>query len=244
MTPQLLWNIVVAALTIAAVIALLRQARKPTWWPGRLFLWLMNIRHSGVTDWGLEQTHLEKHFTILDVGCGGGRTIHKLATIASEGKIYGIDYSAASVAAARSTNARWIEAGRVEIQRGSVSHLPYADDAFDVVIAVETHYYWPDLAADMREIRRVLKRGGRLVIIAETYRGKRFDALYRPAMRLLGATYLSVSEHRDMLVVTGFSDTVVVEERSKGWICAVGTKPMLDEAAVTAEHPVANRVPG
>jgi SAM-dependent methyltransferase len=207
-------------------VALSRQCRKPTWWLGRLILWTMNLRHSSVTDWGLKQVPLDKHFTMLDVGCGGGRTLDKLAAIASEGKVFGIDYSAASVAAARRTNARWIQAGRADIQQGSVSRLPYADGTFDVVTAIETHYYWPDLAADLREILRTLKPGGRLVIIAETYKGRRFDFLYRPVMKLLRATYLSVSEHRDLFSAAGYSEITVLEERRKGWICVVGRRPL------------------
>jgi len=52
----------------------------------------MNMSHSGVTDWGLTHVRIEKNFTILDVGCGGGRTISKLARIAEQGTVYGIDY--------------------------------------------------------------------------------------------------------------------------------------------------------
>ncbi len=225
MIPQLLNLIVVVALTVAAVIVVSGQSRKPSWWLGWLFLWSMNIRHSKVTDWGLKQVLLEKHFTILDVGCGGGRTIHKLAAIASGGKVYGIDYSAASVAVARHTNLQLIKAGRVNIQQGSVSSLPFSDAIFDVVSAVETHYYWPKPLDDMHEILRVLKPGGRLVVIAETYKGRRFDALYQPAMKLLRATYLSVSEHRDLFSAAGYSEIEVLEERSKGWICVVGRRP-------------------
>jgi SAM-dependent methyltransferase len=215
-----------ATLMLAAVLVLSGQYRKPKWWLGRLFLWMMNMRHSRVTDWGLQQVPLEKRFTMLDVGCGGGRTIQKLAAIASEGKVYGIDHSAASVAAARGANARWLAEHRVDIQQGSVSALPFPDGMFDVVTAVETHYYWPDLVADLREIWRVLKPGGRLVIIAETYKGRRFDAFFRPAMKLLRATYLSVSEHREMFSAAGYSETVVSEEPKKGWICAVGRRPL------------------
>src|SRR4029077_19648788 len=146
----------------------------------------------------------------------------KLAAFASEGKVYGIDHSAASVAAARAANARWLAGNRVDIQQGSVSDLPFPDSMFDVVTAVETHYYWPDLVADLREIRRVLKPGGRLVVIAEAYKGRRFDAFFRPAMKLLRATYLSVSEHREVFAAEGYSETVVLEEPKKGWICAIG----------------------
>jgi SAM-dependent methyltransferase len=223
---QLLGDAATAAVTVAAVVVLFRQCRKPTWWLGRPILWTMNVRHSGVTDWGLKQVRLDKHFIMLDIGCGGGRTLDKLAAVASDGKVFGIDYAAASVAAARRTNARWIRAGRADIQQGTVSRLPYPDGTFDVVTAVETHYYWPDLAADLREILRVLKPGGQLVVIAETYKGRRFDILYRPVMKLLRATYLSVSEHRDLFCAAGYAETKVSEERRKGWICAIGRRPL------------------
>jgi ubiquinone/menaquinone biosynthesis C-methylase UbiE len=186
----------------------------------------MNKRHSAVTDWGLQQVTLEKHYTVLDVGCGGGRTIQKLAAMVGEGKVYGIDYSSASVDAARSTNASGITEGRVDIQLGSVSRLAFADETFDVVTAVETHYYWPNLIEDLREIGRVLRPGGCLVVIAETYKGRTMDALYRPVMRLLRANYLSVDEHRNLFSAAGYSDVAVSVEEKKGWICVAGRRPI------------------
>jgi ubiquinone/menaquinone biosynthesis C-methylase UbiE len=125
----------------------------------------MNSRHSKVTDWGLSKITIRKQDIILDVGCGGGRTVDKLAAIATEGKVCGLDFSPASVAFAKKTNRRWIDAGRVEIQEGSVSHLPFADDKFDLVTAVETHFWWPDLPADVREVSRVLKPHGLFIIL-------------------------------------------------------------------------------
>jgi len=49
----------------------------------------MNRHHSKLTDWGLSHVEIEKTDTILDVGCGGGRTISKLAAMASDGKVHG-----------------------------------------------------------------------------------------------------------------------------------------------------------
>jgi ubiquinone/menaquinone biosynthesis C-methylase UbiE len=101
----------------------------------------MNMSHSSLTDWGLKHVLIEKHFTILDVGCGGGRTIQKLAAITTEGKLYGIDHADGSVAASRRKNAQLIQAGRVEIHQASVSRLPFPTNKFDLVTAVETQYY-------------------------------------------------------------------------------------------------------
>jgi len=217
------------ALGGGAMAILLSQLRKPSWWLGRLIARNMNARHARLTNWGLSHVQLEKTFTMLDVGCGGGRTIDTLATVATDGMVYGIDYSAASVATARRTNAAWIEKGRVDIQQGSVSALPFPAETFDVVTAVETHYYWPDLDADLREILRVLKPGGAFVIIAETYRGRRMDWLYRPTMRLLRATYLSVDEHRELFERAGFGHVEVFTERAHGWICVIGRRPRVKE---------------
>jgi ubiquinone/menaquinone biosynthesis C-methylase UbiE len=187
----------------------------------------MNSSHSKLTNWGLTQISLEKHYTILDVGCGGGRTISKLAAMAPEGKVYGIDYSEESVAASKKTNARSIEASRVEVRHGSVSQLPFSDGTFDLVTAVETHFWWPNLAADMREIFRVVKPGGALVVIAEVYKGANTmsSKLAEKYASRTGMTLLSAGEHRELFESAGYSDVHVIEERDKGWICGAGRKP-------------------
>jgi SAM-dependent methyltransferase len=137
-----------------------------------------------------------------------------------------VDYAETSVAASRGLNQAAVESGHVEIQKASVSNVPFQDGAFDLVTAVETHYYWPDRPRDMREVLRVLKPGGRLVIIAEAYRGRRFDLPYRIVMKLIGGAYLSVDEHRDLFVQAGYAEVQAFVERPKGWICATGRKPV------------------
>src|SRR5262249_15233128 len=149
-----------------------RQCRRPSDRAGRSVLQRMNASHAAVTQWGLSHVAIGEDLTILDVGCGGGQTVDRLASIATRGKVYGVDYSEASVAMAREINERAIAEGRVDIEQASVSQLPFPDATFELVTAVETHYYWPDLPHDVREVMRVLKRGGRLLIIAETYRGR------------------------------------------------------------------------
>jgi len=210
---------------VVALVLVLGQCRKPRGWVGRFYAWLMGVRHAGVTTWGLSHLVVGPHFAILDVGCGGGAAVERLAAIATQGRVRGIDYSAASIATAQARNRAAIAEGRVEIQQASVSALPFGERTFDLVTAVETHYYWPEPATDLREILRVLKPGGRLAIIAETYRGQTFGALMYIPMMLLRARYLTVEEHRQLLVSAGFSDVDVHTDARKGWICVVGRRP-------------------
>src|SRR5215467_11207562 len=190
------------------------QCQKPTGWFGRFTLRNMNSRHSKVTDWGLSHISIPAEGNILDVGCGGGTTVSKLAAVATQGKVYGVDHSKESIAVAGKTNREWIEMGRVEIREGSVSQLPFSPNAFDLVTAVETHFWWPDLPADMRELFRVTKPGGTLVVIAEVYKGAnttvaKLAEKYAPRT---GMKLLSVDEHRDLLANAGYSDIQVMAE--------------------------------
>ena len=212
-------------LLILLIAWMSQQVRKPSGSLGRRIVRAMNVSHSTMTDWGLQQVMVPKNAAILDVGCGGGRTVQRLATLAPEGKVVGLDYSAASVAASRETNAQGIEAGRVQIEQGSVAALPFPDRTFDIVTAVETHYYWPNLPANVREVLRVLKPGGTFALIAETYRGGPFRLLYGIVMPLLRAAFLSDEEHRDLLTQAGFTDVATKHVSGKNWICATGRRP-------------------
>ncbi|MGB9067813.1 MAG: class I SAM-dependent methyltransferase [Candidatus Acidiferrales bacterium] len=202
------------------------QCKKPTGLFGRLTLWRMNKSHSRLTDWGLRHTTVELRFTALDVGCGGGRTISKLAAMAAQGKVHGIDHSEESVAASRRYNAQAIRAGRVEIHQADVGKLSFPDNTFDLVTGVETHFWWPDIAAGLREIRRVLKPGGTLILIAEVYKGANTIAsrLCKRTAPITGMKMLSFDEHRDLLAAVGFADVSIDALAAKGWITAQGRK--------------------
>jgi ubiquinone/menaquinone biosynthesis C-methylase UbiE len=215
------------------------QCQRPAGLLGRFVLWNMNSRHSKVTDWGLTHISIDKPDTILDAGCGGGRTVNKLAAIASQGKVYGIDFSEASVAFASRLNKQWINTGRIEIREASVSQLPFSADVFNVVTAVETHFWWPDLPSDMREVLRVLKPGGVLIIIAEVYKGANTVTakLAEKYALLSGMKLLTANEHRELFANAGYSDVQIIEEPGKGWICGIGRKPCVPRGPIADGAP-------
>ena len=106
--------------------------------------------------------------------------------------------------------------------------LMAAAEMFDLVTAVETHFWWTNLPGGMREIFRVLNPGSTLIFIAEIYKGATttaatFAEKYAARVRM---TLLSVDEHREHFTSAGYSNVQVIEERDKAWICALGRKPI------------------
>jgi ubiquinone/menaquinone biosynthesis C-methylase UbiE len=106
-----------------------------------------------------------------------------------------VDYSTASVALSIALNWAAVESGQVVIENAAVSRLPFSSDFFNLVTAVETHYYCPHTPGKIKETRRVLRPGGSLLVIAETYRSgeARVNQL---AMKPLRGALLSPDEHR------------------------------------------------
>lgn len=205
----------------------LNQFRRPMGWGGWLLAWGMNVGHASLTTWGLKHILVDKDAVILDVGCGGGRTVKRLARMACEGKVYGIDFSEQCVAVAKRTNRELIRDKRVEIHQASVSNLPFPAATFDLVTAVETHYFWPDLRSDLQEIRRVLKSGGQLLLLAEAYKGgggKREDQNQK-LMDLCEMNFLSCEEMSELFVASGYTDVQVFDDLEKGWLSVVGRNP-------------------
>ena len=201
------------------------QWRKPTGWSGRVLARVFNFSHSKGTNWGLKRIAIEKNFTVLDVGCGGGGTVSKLARIATKGKIYGIDFSEDCVNVSRRTNRHGILTGRVEILQASVTCMPFPDRMFDLVTAVNSHYYWPNLSSNLQEVLRILKPGGYLALIGESYKGGKFDERDRRFVEWTHLTSHSVKELGEIVSKAGFSNIKMLEEYDKGWICSIGRKP-------------------
>lgn len=201
---------------------IVKQNRMPTGRFGAFCARLMNISHSNVTRWGLSHISINKNDTILDIGCGGGKTVNTLAKIATEGKVYGIDYSEVSVAVSIGKNKKLIEKGQVKILHASVDSLPFSDDMFDLVIAVDSYYFWPDLINNLKEIRRVLKTGGSVILVNEMYRDERFEKRNSKLARIGDFTYHLPEEFRVFLRDAGYSSIKIEVLENKNWIAAIG----------------------
>jgi len=100
---------------------------------------------------------------VLDVGSGPGFLLASIAdAVGPEGSAHGLDPSPAMNAVATAHCA-----GRpgVSFDEGSAEALPYADDAFDAVVSTQVYEYVTDVLGALVEVRRVLRPGGRVVLL-------------------------------------------------------------------------------
>lgn len=180
---------------------------------------LMNAGHGDSYRFGLDHIAIKPDSIALDVGCGGGKGVNLLAARVSTGKVYGIDHSLDMVKLSRKVNESLIQSGRVAIDHGSASSLPYSDDMFDFVTAFETIEFWPDLSADLREVKRVLKPSGVLLIV-NRHPGVEERGKWTELLQLC-----TPDEFRGCLSDAGYSDIAVDDGPKPGWIVVLAKKP-------------------
>jgi ubiquinone/menaquinone biosynthesis C-methylase UbiE len=99
----------------------------------------------------------------LDAGCASGLLTRLMASIAAPGEVVGVDLSEDRIAQARARAAELGTAG-VAFERGDLYALPFPDAHFDLAFSRYTFEYLTDPAKALRELKRVTRPGGRVVV--------------------------------------------------------------------------------
>jgi ubiquinone/menaquinone biosynthesis C-methylase UbiE len=203
----------------------LDQYRCPTGLRGRAVAKLMNEGHSALSNWGLKKVTIQPEFTVLDVGCGGGRTISRLARMAFRGKIFGIDYSADMVKYSREVNKKLIAKNRVDVIEGSVENMGFSNDFFNLAIAIETYYFWPNLPNAFRDLKRVLKPTGSLLLVNEMVKNGVYEVKNAQIIEETSVCLEPLHEIQSMLQSIGFINVETFRKRGSPWNAVIAQKP-------------------
>jgi ubiquinone/menaquinone biosynthesis C-methylase UbiE len=199
------------------------QFQRPTGYRGKIIATMMNRGHKELTKWGLTHITIQPNYVVLDVGCGGGKTVNRLAQIATKGKVYGIDHSADMVEYAKKLNNKFVKESKVEIHEASVDKTKFPNSTFDLVTAVETYYFWPNLPGAFKEINRILKPKGRLLIVNEMVKDGFYDVENASLIEKVNVKLFSLDKIRRLLEAAGFSVEVHRKENSP-WNALVAEK--------------------
>jgi SAM-dependent methyltransferase len=200
---------------------LARQFAQPRGLAGRLLLgpWLDRIA-AEMNALVLAELAIAPDADCLEIGFGGGALL-AAARERTCGRVAGVDVSKAMVARARRRLGH-----RAEIVLASVEALPFEDGAFDTAASVNNLYFWPDPAAGMKEIARVLRPGGRVAIAFEPP-----EELAKWPGHRFGFRMWSEAEARALMEGAGFDDIRAawgVGRQPDRFLCLTGTRPRGD----------------
>jgi len=134
---------------------------------------LTRLRERIVTD--VATAGLPSGSRVLDVGTGPGRLPLAIAARLPHLRVDAVDLEPRMIEYARSRP----DAARVTFTVGDVAHLPFPDDTFDLVVSSLSQHHWSDVPGGLRDLRRVLRPGGRLWIYDVRFSLRRATALAR-----------------------------------------------------------------
>lgn len=152
--------------------------------------------------------------SILEVGCGVGVFLPLLAeAVGPDGRVVGIDHAPAMVAEARARIDRSGLGRTVTVEAGDAYRLPFPDASFDAAHCERVLIHLEDPVAALREMRRVVRPGGRIVAAEPDWSGMRIDHADREALAVLVERDLRSIRQPDMglTLFRFFADAGLVE---------------------------------
>lgn len=176
---------------------LVGQAHRPRgivgWANGWMFAHRPSNRQRNL--WAVSLLEVRPTDRVLEIGFGPGVAIAESAARATQGHVFGVDHSQAMVRRATRHNAAAVRARRVHLSCASVERLPSFGDPLDAILAVNSLGFWPDPVARLRELRGLLRPGGRIALVSQPRcPGATRDTTVRAAQEL-----------QDLLTQAGFT---------------------------------------
>ena len=181
------------------------QFAKPTGFFGKILAKGMAHGHKHCYKHAAEVIDPQKEDIYLEIGFGSGIFIKKYMSHVST--ISGIDHSEDMVQLASNINKDLVDVGKAEFKQGTASLLPWNDNEFTVVAAIETFFFLHEIDKALNEIFRVLQPSGRFVM--EMAYNKDDGVNHKRHIKKMNLRLYSGEEIKKLLTTAGFSDSVI-----------------------------------
>ena len=160
----------------------------------------MEKGHRPIGEQAIELMTISSTSQVLDVGCGSGWATRLMAENSCEGRVVGIDISDEMIQLAQETSRSF---SNIEFHVASAEKLPFKDDEFTNAFSMESLYYYRDMAAALREIRRVLQDGGQFVTVVDLFQENLPSHQWIDQLKV-PVQLLSIADYRLMFEAAGF----------------------------------------
>lgn len=161
----------------------------------------MEQDHLPITLAMLSKMRLLSTDSVLDIGCGSGWLSRRIAKMVPEGRVVGVDISDEMIRVARRNS---IDHHNLLFVIGEVAEIPWDSNFFTQSVSVESAYYWPDPAAGVKEIHRVLHPSGSAWMLINYYRDNSYCHQWGKLLAV-PTHLLSAAEWANLFRDAGFS---------------------------------------
>lgn len=184
-----------------------KQLRKPEGDIGKTIGGKMNEGNIGLYRLALSMIRLGDNNNLLEIGFGNGKFINEYFLMNPSISVTGLDFSETMCEEANKNNEDLTRQGKVRFMCANAQNMPFDDESFDIVIALNTIYFWNPIESYLNEIKRVIKKGGSLLI---GYRPKKI--MENLPFINEGFTLLEPIDVRNVLGICGFN---IIDEEIK-----------------------------
>jgi ubiquinone/menaquinone biosynthesis C-methylase UbiE len=139
---------------------------------------------------------------VLDLGCGTGWASRRMARVATEGEVVGLDVADEMLRRAERASAGF---SNVRYVWGSAEKIPAPDNHFTKALSVESFYYYADQGKALDELRRVLAPGGKLFVLINLYKDNHYSLRWVQELKV-HVQALSEAEYLSLFTRHGFKD--------------------------------------
>ena len=184
---------------------LIKQSQKPSGLVGRVITKIWSFYFKKLSLWAIKQTTISGNYRILEIGYGGGSTIKNLLALNKHLEVHGIDISKESYRTAQRVHSDSIRKGSVQLKIGNVENIPYQNNYFDRVFAIQTHIFWKDIKKSFQEVYRVMSSNSTLIIASEKEKINYHMTDYR-------------TSHEFIQLLTSIGLSKIEEKQNRNWI--------------------------
>jgi len=161
----------------------------------------MEKDHLPITLPVLAKMNLGRAENVLDVGCGSGWLARRVSQMVPDGRVVGMDVSDEMIRVARRNS---LTHDNLLYVVGETGEIPWEPNFFHHAISVESAYYWPEPAAGLKEVHRILRPGGTAWILINYYRDNPHCHQWGPLLAVK-TQLLSAEEWMELFRSAGFS---------------------------------------
>jgi ubiquinone/menaquinone biosynthesis C-methylase UbiE len=183
---------------------------------GHVIASMMNYFNQGIITFSIDQIQIDNASLIVEVGIGSGKGISELLNRFPNAQVIGVDISDSMLERSRIRNKPAVNKGQLKLIKASIAAMDIESESIDTLFTINTLYFWNDPDLVCKELQRILRPGGDLLVSFNPSEDMRKDMYPSDIF-----TFYTVDEVKELLEKNNFQIKQVeqINDRYERYAC-------------------------